>query len=668
MTTSWRDEILREFTPQVARLTLAADPDGLLLEEGVLQGIRERGFELIPFEDHVAFRYAYEAKFRSRWDRGELTELVVVLRAERQELDALPYDLLQSGRKLSFNLGDLFPNLSYPVIDALDRSDLDALYRAQAQHNPGSLGDNATKDFVLRHVFELTPEMIRQPSDLLRVLLRRHLRGLRVSPMLDERFIQVLRTTGTFVEWALEKIVPDRNAFFAFLQERWPAYLDRLASDRKGAVQEEAERYGFEYDGPIDIAFEHDDVRVYIDNLFAEGLLRPVSHPDSGSMANTWAVAGLQLDPRSDRLRRLGKLAGNIESSLPDGAARHQDWIATAYRWAELNVVRHEVGGNVPGDLCARIRSLQSKLDNAFSTWVQNRYAGLYNQPPVPPVMVHHIPRALSREVARSQRGKIALIIIDGMALDQWIVVRDSLRDQMRNARFLESALFAWVPSTTSVSRQALLAGRPPLYFPDSIHTTIKEPSLWTQFWSDQGLKKSQVEYAKGLGGGDMNEVRELLGHPGTRVVALVVDKVDKIMHGIELGSAGAHNQVRQWAVEGFLAKLIMILHDLRFRTWLGSDHGNVEANGIGRPSEGVLAEERGERVRVYRSQALRARAKERFPRAVEWPPWGLPDEFLALLAPARAAFVVRNQRVVTHGGASLEELVVPFVEVAWES
>ncbi len=30
---SWRDQILKEFTPKVARLTLVADPDGLLVEE-----------------------------------------------------------------------------------------------------------------------------------------------------------------------------------------------------------------------------------------------------------------------------------------------------------------------------------------------------------------------------------------------------------------------------------------------------------------------------------------------------------------------------------------------------------------------------------------------------------------------------------------------------------
>lgn len=134
---NWRDQILKAFTPQVSRLTLAADPDGLLLEEGVLTGVRGRGFDLIPFDDHIAFRYAYESKYRARWDRGESTDLVVVLRAPSADLGTLPYDLLKAGRRLSFSLADLFPTLSYPVIDCLDRGDLDALWRAQADDPPG---------------------------------------------------------------------------------------------------------------------------------------------------------------------------------------------------------------------------------------------------------------------------------------------------------------------------------------------------------------------------------------------------------------------------------------------------------------------------------------------------------------------------------------------------
>ena len=91
---SWRDQILKEFTRTSLDSPLVADPDGLLLEEGILEGIRERGFELIPFEDRIAFRYAYESRFRSRWDRGQQTDLVVILRSHASDLSGLPYDLL----------------------------------------------------------------------------------------------------------------------------------------------------------------------------------------------------------------------------------------------------------------------------------------------------------------------------------------------------------------------------------------------------------------------------------------------------------------------------------------------------------------------------------------------------------------------------------------------
>ena len=128
---SWRDAILNEFVPNVSKLTLVADPDGLLTEEKLALELRGRGFDLIDFNDPIEFRYAYESQYRSILDRGEHTDLAVILHLQNTELESLPYDLLQAGRKLSFNLGDLFPNLSYPVIEKLDRSLLDALFEAQ---------------------------------------------------------------------------------------------------------------------------------------------------------------------------------------------------------------------------------------------------------------------------------------------------------------------------------------------------------------------------------------------------------------------------------------------------------------------------------------------------------------------------------------------------------
>ena len=67
---NWRDTILKNFQPKISRLTLVADPDGLLTEEGMLSAIRERGFDLIPFDDPIAFRFAYESQYRSHVGQG----------------------------------------------------------------------------------------------------------------------------------------------------------------------------------------------------------------------------------------------------------------------------------------------------------------------------------------------------------------------------------------------------------------------------------------------------------------------------------------------------------------------------------------------------------------------------------------------------------------------
>jgi hypothetical protein len=147
----------------------------------------------------------------------------------------------------------------------------------------------------------------------------------------------------------------------------------------------------------------------------------------------------------------------------------------------------------------------------------------------------------------------------------------------------------------------------------------------------------------------------------------LVIDKVDKIMHGMELGTAGMHNQVGQWARQPYLKALLDLLLNRGFRVYLTSDHGNIEAEGCGRPAEGAVADLRGECVRIYKNEILRKKVKEKFPAALKWAAIGLPENYLALLAPGRQAFIQGKKRTVSHGGISIEEIIVPLVQIERE-
>jgi hypothetical protein len=659
---SWRDAILKEFTPEVSRLTLVADPDGLLAEEEVLAGIRERGFDLIPFEDPVAFRFVYESRYRARWDRGGKAELVVVLRAPPDALRALPFDLLQTGRQLSFSLDDLLPTFSGSIVRELDRGDLDALYHAQGQYGYQRLGANATKAAVLRHVFGIIPELIQEPAHLLRTLLRRHYRAFRVPRVLEEWLIQTLVSSGRFTEWPLAQTVTDREAFFAFLQERWPAFLDEMAGSQEATQERLAPGYGLQIPGPVQLPFDHPDIRIYVDNLFLEGHLRPVDHVRAPGWKDTWAAVGLRIDPRADRTRRFRRLFAAVEQHVPGEEARHREWLTFAMQWAKLLALRYSDELLPISDLAQPLEALHEQVEERFAQWMLQRYGGLYNQPATPPVMVHHLPRYLARRVAHQDAQKVAMVVMDGLAMDQWMVLRESLAESRPEFEFREEAVFAWVPTLTSISRQAIFAGTIPMYFAGSLLTTYREPDLWKQFWADEGLTPGTVGYDKGLGDGSLTAVEELASQPKVRVLGLVVDIVDRIMHGMTLGTRGMHNQVRQWTREGYLARLLDLLIQEGFDVHLTSDHGNIEASGIGNPGEGVLADIRGARARIYPSATLRRQAHQQFPTTLEWPSLGLPEDRFSLLAAGRGAFISPDQRTVSHGGISLEEVIVTLI------
>jgi len=657
---NWRDTILAEFIPNVNKLTLVADPDLLLTEEKLAIELRDREFDLIEFNDAVEFRYSYESKYRSIWDKGSFTNLVVILRFGHSDMKKLPYDLLQTGRLLFFDLGQLFPNMSYPEIEQLDPSLLDDLFSAQEKITPGRMGNNATKDFILHHVFKIAAELITNDTELLRMLLHLHYSDIVLPIPLTQRLVLTIQQQKIFYDWPLEEIVSDSQSFFAFLQERWPLFLNNLKS-RPEQIDENINKYGFKFKGPELLPFDHQDILVYIDNLFVERKLNPVKNDDSTFNETSWIKTGVISNQANDNALRISRLFDLIQNEQPSEKSRYTDWISLAIKIAELGSlvftqpkIKYE----------KEFLNQTHKLNQIFVPWLKNHFAGLMNLPPTNPVMLHHIPRQMGRIIEGSNQNRVALIVIDGLAMDQWISIRQVLQEHSKDLIMHESAVFAWIPTITSVSRQALFSGKPPLYFPKSINTTNNEKKLWQQFWENFGLSRFDVGYQRSLGNSDaVKAIDSVIDSERTRVVGLVIDTVDKIMHGMQLGTAGMHGQIKQWCKNGFLSSLIENLLEHKYQVWLTSDHGNIECKGIGRPAEGVIAQTRGERARIYPTPELRDQVSKKIPESIPWQPNGLPSEYYPLIANGTKAFVNKGKAIVTHGGISIEEVIVPLIK-----
>jgi hypothetical protein len=294
---------------------------------------------------------------------------------------------------------------------------------------------------------------------------------------------------------------------------------------------------------------------------------------------------------------------------------------------------------------------------------LQKRYAGLHNQPPVPPVMIHHISQKLTRTIADDDSARVALVLVDGLSLQQWLTVGDVLRAGCLGLRFSEDAAFAWIPTITSVCRQAIFAGQTPLYFRETIERTDKDETRWRKLWTDRGLNDAEVEFNSSADCMRTDRLDDLL-RPGIRALGIIIRKVDDVMHGEQLGMSGMQAHVRQWVEAGAFGAMLRTLADNGFTSIITSDHGNVEATGCGRPTGGSLAKSRGQRVRIHDRPALVKQGIAECPGALEWPRIGLPDDYLPVLASNRHAFVPAGSTVVTHGGATIDEVLVPVIEV----
>ncbi|MFC1776122.1 BREX-3 system phosphatase PglZ [Pseudomonadota bacterium] len=656
---SWRQQILTEIDGRVSQCFVAEDPDGLLAEEDLQSELISRGFEVYFYEDPIELRFFLEEHV-SADQRGFC---VISVNTDVYNVDELPFDILSRSKRLSMSLGECFPGIHPEVLKALQLDELNDLDKALAQNAPGKLSELASCDFVLRHVYKLAPEIIQSPSDLMRSLLMLHYQNLQLPNVMQARLVSLLAKRHHLLNWPLEQTIASKKGFLVFLQAHWATYVENVAAAAESGVREELDTYGVdaaEGDTPV-LPFGHDDVRVYIDNLFIEGFLDPIEVADSHRLVGHWCLVGVLQDAEEDLKRRYSGLAERCAETLPKESGRYQEWLQYAYRWAELSALHH-VNKDVFVDNSYGL--LQSKTDEAFSAWLIEKYGGLHNHPPTPPVMLHHIPRAMARDVDKSLSSKSALILIDGLAINQWVTINKYLSIE---GSVNEAAVFAWVPTLTSVSRQALFSAKAPYQFAKSINTTNNEPKEWQQFWADHGLDKNEVFYAKSLGTDDIDTLLDRLSDHRLRAIGLVINTVDDMMHGMQLGAAGMHNQISLWAESGYLQKLIDSLLERGFLIHVTSDHGNVEAIGSGKVNEGAVAESRGERARIYETEMLRESVVFRSSEAVAWHSGGLPSDYLPVVMKGREAFVAEGKKIVAHGGISIEEVIVPYITISGE-
>ncbi|MGV8691684.1 BREX-3 system phosphatase PglZ, partial [Pseudomonas aeruginosa] len=313
-------------------LWIVADPDNVLLDEQVLAGLRERGFDVLPVEDSIAFRAEYEERYRPSWAAEEPhAPKALVIQVRDSSIADLPWDYLRQGRKVSLSLAELFPKLSYTVLRQLGSEILPSLFEAQTRHATQAMGEAATKEFVLTHIYRVSPHLITRPEDLWRELLRLHYRETLLPRALAEHIHQVLADRPVFASCPVAELFSNRSFALRVVQDAWYRYLSKLGLTGLRTAEPEAP----DYIPQLDITFEHHDIRVIVDSMFLDGTLHPLAIQGVPVSLPEWAKAGVVQDPAAMRNLVLEGIK-NLGEELPGVTSPYRDWTHFARRLGEV--------------------------------------------------------------------------------------------------------------------------------------------------------------------------------------------------------------------------------------------------------------------------------------------------------------------------------------------
>lgn len=640
-----RGRILGVFPARTRALTLVRDPDGLLSDEATLA---ERGFCVVAEVDPVELRHRVELA------RPWVPERPLLVVKEGQ-LNELPYDLWQQGHRVELALHTFFPNLDYPTVRALSPEARARLGRALLPAT--RLGPRTTVQYMLRHAYQVKPEMLGEPVALVTWLTDYHRLADPMPPALAEELLASLRLLPAYSGWDLDRLLGDEAAFTRFVQDQWRGYVGAQIGRQ---LTEEPTPYllGFGVDSGL-----QDDLA----RLVRTGVLEPVTVEDPGRLPS-WTRPAIVAPDEDRRSRRVHELCALLDGELAalSVEARWGEWQAIARAWAELQTLRDAGDQRLESGQATVCAQIGATVDAGFASWLRRSYAPLAVKRVPVPHHVFHVPEFIAYWRRQGHTDRIALLVLDGLALRDWLLIGEAWRARHPEWRFAETLLLAQIPTITAISRQALVAGSRPLDFGETIRHNRAEPRLWTAFWTrqDSPLAEDGCTY---LHLGDEAESPAALLGPRVSAACLVETSIDEIIHGASLGAADVQSSMRLWLdrvsprVEAALGNLL----GRGFTVFVASDHGHVEALGIGQPMEGVNVETRGRRARTYRDRRLAETVQERFPKTELWSQDGLlPDDLWAVMPLGRTAFARHREQVVTHGGPSLDEVVVPFVTI----
>lgn len=294
-----------------------------------------------------------------------------------------------------------------------------------------------------------------------------------------------------------------------------------------------------------------------------------------------------------------------------------------------------------------QIEFLVDEVNGKFQSFMDNNYIGLLtkshiNRPYSVNKVLQHINSA-----HKEPNERVALFVIDGMAYWQYLMLKDLL--QGKSIPTVDNICYAWLPSITKLSRQALFRGDMPK---DSyVQNPQNESKLWISYWKDHHIPDFSIYYGHN-GSIDNPEIYLRCGY--------VTTDLDNHMHGCR-DLKDLYDLTANRLVE--IEQEIIKLHEAGYTIYITADHGNVYSHSwraLNSQEKTMLFtnESRGGRHLIFTKEEHLKFFFHENPNLIN-------EMYIrGSYAVWRTAKCFKGTNEVTHGGCHFLEMIVPFAKI----
>lgn len=599
MDNSFQDILIDYFSRFQQRVVIVKNVDGFLENPEVISLLDLNN--IIVFKgSNLAFRVVYELEVKTREDE----ESKVIFINNRPE--SILEDISNQANQCSFSLQEFFPEYHLATLLECHLDLLDFLY---ANKPLRSLDTRGTLKFILEHHYGIDADNFSSKE----LVLSKWLDFYQQDKPVDRHIVAFFRELSTpMIDL---DIVKSKAQLIQYLQGEWGKCAEGITPD---------------------IDFNHQTLQNFLSSYFFKGWLKP-SEDISGNCQDIGIPYAVEPKRKSYTKEDLVK---PLKGLLSHGDL--EDWhdIALTTSQAILN--------SLSVDEYEELSSFIHEINNRFQIHLEANYrqhiqpSNPYKRPKVVSKVLDH----LKGQFAITD--KVALIVIDGMAFWQYILLKDGLKNDLS---FEEHTIYSWIPSITYLSRQAIFRGSSP--DTNYIQNPENEKKLWEDYWTTNGVPSNMIRY-------DYQNL-ETNGIQNLSRLAVVFSDLDEKMHSSS-DFQDLYGLTKNWIIRSEITNQVRYLINNQYTVFLTTDHGNIQATGW----------------RNLKGKEKFGTRKSRSRRHLEYAEDWLADEFLANnpdLAPAIGrelnTLFLRNESSfsnkdteVTHGGSHFLEVLVPFVKI----